>query len=53
MGTSPLIHQESCAPESSDYEAPRIESVLHSEDLEREVAYAGVGGVGVLSAPPR
>ena len=41
MNTSPLINQESGVPESSDYEAPRIELVLHSEDLEREVAYAG------------
>ena len=50
MGISPLINQETGAPESSDYEAPRIESVLHSEDLEREVAYAGVLA---FSAPPR
>jgi hypothetical protein len=49
MSASPFVHQESVAPESSDYEAPRIESVLHSEDLEREVAYAGAVG---LSAPP-
>ena len=41
MSSSPLAHQVSGAPEPSDYEAPRIESVLHSEDLEREVAYAG------------
>ena len=41
MSTSPLVHQESGLHEPSDYEAPRIESVLHSEDLEREVAYAG------------
>ena len=26
----------------ASYEAPRIESVLTAEDLEREVAYAGV-----------
>ena len=45
-----LIHHESDVPETSDYEAPRIESILHSEDLEREVAYAG--GVAA-SAPPR
>ena len=50
MSTSPLINQEYGAPESSDYEAPRIESVLHSEDLEREVAYAGDVAA---SAPPR
>ena len=42
MSTSPLINQETDVPETSDYEAPRIESILHSEDLEREVAYAGV-----------
>ena len=45
-----LIRQESGLHEPSDYEAPRIESVLHSEDLEREVAYAGNA---VASAPPR
>jgi hypothetical protein len=44
-----LIHHESDVPETSDYEAPRIESILHSEDLEREVAYAGFS----QSAPPR
>ncbi len=35
----------------SSYEAPRIESVLTPEDLEREVAYAGgVAGSGVALA---
>ena len=48
MSTSPLVHQESGLHEPSDYEAPRIESILHSEDLEREVAYAAT-----TSAPPR
>lgn len=29
------------APVQEAYEAPRVESVLSAEDLEREVAYAG------------
>ena len=41
MVISSLISQESGLDEPSDYQAPRIESILHSEDLEREVAYAG------------
>ena len=30
-------------PEAASYEAPRIENILQPEDMEREVAYAGVG----------
>lgn len=30
----------------SEYEPPRVESVLTSEDLEREVHYAGTVGTG-------
>jgi hypothetical protein len=28
--------------EQTDYEAPRIESAMTPEDLQREVAYAGI-----------
>lgn len=30
-------------PSSAMYEAPRVERVLTSEDLQREVLYAGAG----------
>ena len=33
--------QQDCA-EQSKYEAPRIESVMTAEQLEREVLYAGI-----------
>lgn len=31
--------------EEQVYEAPRVESVLTAEELEREVLYAGRGGI--------
>ena len=37
------------ADERSEYVAPRIETVITSEDLEREVHYAGtVDGTGLV-----
>ncbi len=42
---TPQSQTESHAPrDSTVYEAPAIESVLSSEDIEREVQYAGVIG---------
>ncbi|HVF85286.1 MAG TPA: hypothetical protein VM821_04845 [Abditibacteriaceae bacterium] len=29
-------------PQTAAYEAPQIETVLNAEELEREVAYAGI-----------
>ena len=40
-GNSP---PDTLSPGMPRYEAPRIESILTPEELEREVLYAGVGG---------
>jgi len=46
------LAQNEQGPEHTDYEAPRIESVMTPEALEREVQYAGTTD-GASQAPPR
>ncbi len=37
----PAAHPRDTQPQSPVYEAPRVESVLTPDDLEREASYAG------------
>ena len=39
-----IRNDEVTAAEGSEYEQPAIEQVVTREALEREVAYAGIGG---------
>ena len=41
------VQQDSC--KTSDYQPPRIESVITAEQMERENLYAGLGLLGQVS----
>lgn len=45
MTNEPLKLESEVRTSDAVYEAPQIESVLEADDLEREVAYAGIQAV--------